>query len=397
MNFSTINANQTWNENGIIIDLNSLCAYLERVEDSRKPKGTRYSLPTLILLILLAKMGGADNPTAIAEWIGHRQEGLVEMLKLGRKKTPHHTTIRRTLQEIINPEQLEGIIGAYQQQRVKGKQELVISIDGKTLRGTLPEGEMRGVHLLSAFLPGEGAVLMEVAVDRKENEIVAAPQILKLLDLKGAIVIGDAMHTQREVSLQIVKAGGNFVWTVKGNQPRTEWAIQRLFAAEVGYLKQGKPLSQTVQYACQPITKAHGRIEKRSILVSQELNDYLDWPHVAQVFRIEREIWHAHGSRRSRQVIYGITSLTPQQASPRRLLDLNRNYWGIESGLHYRRDVTLHEDATRTVVGHAGHILAILNNLVVSLCLSNGWKNLAKARRFFDAKPDQAFRLICQA
>jgi hypothetical protein len=76
------------------------------------------------------------------------------------------------------------------------------------------------------------------------------------------------------------------------------------------------------------------------------------------------------------------------------LLDLVRQYWGIENGLHYRRDVTLHEDATRLTVGNAGHIMAIFNNLVIGLALQHGFRNLAKARRLFNALPAQALNII---
>lgn len=397
MNSTIIGEQKSCNENGLIFEINSLSDYLGRIPDQRKRKGVRYSLANVLLLMLLAKMGGEDNPTGMAEWIQHRREGLVELLKLPRQSVPHHSTYRRILQEVIEPEQFEEIIGEYNRQRAKDQSEVIVSMDGKTLRGSIPYGQLRGVHLLAAYLPNSGLTLMEIAVDRKENEIVVAPQVLRRMDLAGVIVIADAMHAQRQISCQIVEAGGHFAWTIKGNQARTQWAIQHLFAHEVANLKKGAPLSKGFQAANQPTSKAHGRIEKRSILVSQELNGYLDWPYLAQVFRIEREIWHAHAQRRTRQVIYGLTSLSPQQANPRRLLDLMRNYWSIENGLHYRRDVTLREDATRAVVGHTSHNLAILNNLVISLCLPNGWKNLAKARRLFNAKPELALCLICQA
>jgi hypothetical protein len=89
-----------------------------------------------------------------------------------------------------------------------------------------------------------------------------------------------------------------------------------------------------------------------------------------------------------------MTSMPPQQASPTKLLRLVRLYWKIENGLHYRRDVTLHEDETRLTVGHSGHIMAILNNVVIGLCFSHGYYNLAKARRLFNAKPSVALKLI---
>ena len=142
------------------------------------------------------------------------------------------------------------------------------------------------------------------------------------------------------------------------------------------------------------VHKGHGRIEKRTLMVSTELNDYLDWPYVAQVFRLEREVWHEKYQGRTRQVVYGLTSLTPRKASPKKLLAKIRQYWGIECGLHYRRDVTLREDGTRLTVGAAGHNMAILNNLLIGLCIHNGLTNIAKARRMLCAHPMIAMQLI---
>lgn len=396
MDSITIQAHEDCTTEGLIFDLDSLYAHFERITDPRKPKGIRYRLATLLVLILLAKLGGQDRPTGIAEWLQHREAGLVRMLKLPRKCVPHHCTYRRVLSE-LEPDWFEQVVGQYQRSRQSGDCELVISIDGKTLRGTWVKGEGRGVHLLAAYLPGSGLVLMQMAVERKENEIVAAPKLLQSIDLNGAIIIGDAMHTQRNISAQIVEAGGDYIWTVKGNQARTEWAIEKLFVQEVVNLKKGVPLSKDFQMAAEKTSKAHGRIEKRTILVSQALNDYLDWPHVAQVFRLEREVWHDQGRRKTREVVYGLTSLTQQRAGPQRLLKLTRHYWGIENGLHYRRDVTLQEDATRATVGNIGHNLAILNNLVIALTVSNGYKNVPRARRLFDAKPEKALELILRA
>lgn len=193
--------------------------------------------------------------------------------------------------------------------------------------------------------------------------------------------------------MQIVAGGGEFIWSIKGNQARTQWAIEKLFVHEVSNLRQGAPLSKHCQMVTQ-VNKGHGRIEKRTIMVSTELNNYLDWPHVAQVFRMERVIWHEKHKGRTRQVVYGLTSLTPAEASPERLLTLVRQYWGIENGLHNRRDVTLHEDATRLTVGNAGHNMVIFNNLVIGLALQHGFRNLARARRLFNAQPNQALNLI---
>ena len=96
----------------------------------------------------------------------------------------------------------------------------------------------------------------------------------------------------------------------------------------------------------------------------------------------------------AKEIVYGLTSLKPEQAGPEKLLALFRTYWSIENGLHYRRDVTFHEDSTRLTVGHAGHNMAILNNLAIGLCLQNGYQNIARARRLFQAQPQAAFDLL---
>jgi predicted transposase YbfD/YdcC len=182
----------------------------------------------------------------------------------------------------------------------------------------------------------------------------------------------------------------------KGNQARTLWAIQKLFVQEACNVKNGAPLSKDIRTA-QTVNKGHGRRERRTLWTSTELNDYLDWSGVAQVFRIERVIWHEKHRGYTRQVVYGLTSLSAQQASPKQLLALVRQYWEIETGLHYRRDVTLKEDATRLTLGHAGHIMAVLNNAVIGLCSQNGYRNLAQARRRFNAMPKLALNLLCSA
>jgi len=385
--------NESITAGGLVFDLDSLYAYLERLPDPRQPKGVRYPLAVILVLILLAKLGGQDQPRGIAEWVAHRQAALVRLLKLERERVPHYCTYLRVLKQ-LDPRFFEQLMGQYQRSHIPPGREVVISMDGKTLRGTIPAGAMRGVHLLAAYLPGSGLVLMQVEVGTHENEIGAAPSLLRHLDLEGAIVIVDALHTQREISREIVQAGGDFIWTVKGNQARTQWAIQKLFVHEVANLKRGVPLSPDFQRVSHT-SKGHGRLEKRTLMVSPLLNDYLDWPHMAQVYRLEREVWHPQGM--TRQVVYGLTSLPPPKASPKRLLQLVRGYWAIENGLHYRRDVTLHEDATRASVGHTGHNLAIFNNLVIALCLSNDYRNVAQARRLFDAKPEIALELITRA
>jgi predicted transposase YbfD/YdcC len=396
MDYTELRPDQEVHENGLIYDLKSLFAFFQRVTDPRHARGKRYPLVVLLVLILLAKLAGEQTPTGMAEWIAHHIDQLVEMKVLPEGKAPCHMTIRRVLQFIVAPQELERLMGEYQQSCLEGHAEIVFSMDGKTLKGTIAPGETSGTHLLSVYVPEQGLVLGEARVDRKENEIVVAPSLLQQVPLAGVIVIGDAMHTQRETSAQILKAKGDYLWVAKGNQPRTHWAIEKLFVHEACNLRLGAPLSQEIR-AGEQVNKGHGRIEKRTIWVSSQLNEYLDWPGVAQVFRLERLIWHAKHQGRTRQVVYGLTSLSAQRASPQKLLAFIRQYWGIENGLHARRDVTLREDRTRLTLGNSGHNMAILNNLVIGLCLRKGYSNLAQACRLFNAKPCLALNLILSA
>jgi predicted transposase YbfD/YdcC len=386
---------QKQNENGLIFDIGSLYERFYEIVDRRKARGKRYPLVDLLVLMMLAKLGGEDRPSGMAEWIAHRKEIWVEHKIIANARVASHMTYRRIIGTIISAEEFEKLVQKYHGDKLEKGQEIIVSVDGKTVRGTIPYGACRGVHLLAIYVPRQGLVLAQAEVDKKENEIVVAPKILSQVLLAGMIVIADAMHTQRAFSEQIVSAGANYVWTVKDNQARTRWAIQKLFVHEVCNLQKGAALSPDIHIA-KTTNQRHGRGEERILMSSTQLNDYLDWPNVGQVFRIERIVHHAHGKGKTKEIVYGLTSLTPQQAGPEKLLALFREYWQIENGLHYRRDVTFHEDATRLTVGSAAHNMAILNNLAIGLCLHNGYHNVPKARRLFQASPVAALALLTQ-
>jgi predicted transposase YbfD/YdcC len=392
MDYTELTPQQEVHDSGLVYDIHSLFAVLKQVTDQRHAKGKIYPLITLLVLVILAKLSGANNPSEITEWVKNHADQLVEWKILPTTETPCHMTFRRLLQFNVTPEELEKLIGEYHRSQLRPEEDLVYTMDGKTVRGTIPQGETQGTHLLSVYAPSQGLVLVEAEVGPKENEIVVAPKVLEQVDLKGVTVIGDAMHTQRAVSEQILDQGGNYIWIVKGNQARTEWAIQKLFTHEACNLQMGATLSKEIRVASH-VNKGHGRREKRTLWATSQLNDYIDWPGLQQAFRLERIVWHGKQQRRTREVVYGITGLSPQKASPQQLLQRIRRYWGIENGLHHRRDVTLHEDATRLTVGHSGHIMAIFNNIVIALCFRHN-PNIAQARRFFNAKPVEALKLI---
>ena len=375
-----------------IIDLYDLLIYLRKVKDKRKRRGIRYSIEVILVLFIIAKLCGQNKVYGIADWVQQRSEYLAEALHLSRKRMPHHSTYRRILTEEIEGEELEQIIGKYLSQLPRSGQDIVVVIDGKTVRGTITKKDIFGLHLLTAYLPGEGIVLMQMVVEKdKENEIVVAPKLLNCLDLRNKIVIGDAMQTQRQLSTQIIEAGGQFVWIVKDNQAKTKEAIQRLFAPEKPKPGTGCPPMDFI--STKTVQKQAGRLEVRTLTVSDMLNDYIEWPHTGQVFMLERRFTNLSTGEITSEVVYGLTSLTRQSTGPVQLMNILRSEWGIENGLHYRRDVTYQEDQTRMTQKAMGRVMAIINNLVISLLNNHGYKNHAHARRVFDAHPFKAFVL----
>jgi predicted transposase YbfD/YdcC len=377
-----------------IINVGGLLSYLLRVKDGRKRRGIRYELKTILILFILAKLCGQNKIYGIADWAKNRSRGLVAALQLKRECLPHHSTYRRVLAEEVDEGELECMVGEYLSQMPRKGQSIVVVIDGKTVRGTITREDPFGLHLLAAYLPGEGIVLMQMAVEKdKENEIVVAPKLLECLDLRHKVVTGDAMHTQRQLSMQIIASGGDFVWIVKDNQPETRQAIELLFAPEPPPIP-GSGCPPKDFRSAKTVEKQAGRLEERKITVSNLLNDFVDWPHLGQVFMLERRFTCLATGEVSCEVQYGLTSLSAQAASPEHLLSIIRSEWGIESGLHYRRDVTFEEDQTRMTRKSMGRVMAIINNLVISLLNSCGYDNHAHARRVFDAFPDKALSLI---
>ncbi len=188
-------------------------------------------------------------------------------------------------------------------------------------------------------------------------------------------------------------AGGDYLWVIKDNQPETHEALVRLFAPE-SCVPGFSPASHDDFKVVQTVEKAHGRIETRTLTVSPAAPTWLNWPQVAQVFKLERRFLRVKDRHVTHEVVYGVTSLATAEVSPTQLLAWIREHWQIENGLHYRRDDTLREDRCTLRTGHAAQAMAVCNNLIVGLLLRRGVINMPDARREFAAEPRAALKLI---
>lgn len=379
---------------GFLVDLDSLFATLAMLHDRRDARGLRYVLVTVLVFIVLAKLTGEDYLRGIAQWVKLRKEALASALGLAKAQAPHATTYSRILRWAVNIEEFEQAVSQFFAKQPEAGRSVVINLDGKTLRGTIPAGQSKGVHLLAAYLPEEGWVLLQVEVGSWENEIPAAMRILQRIDLRGKIVTGDALLAQRELSAQIVEAGGEYVWPVKDNQRQLKEDIETLFGPESctpGF----SPCHKDFRTATTR-EKGHGRLERRTLTASSMLKGYMTWPYAEQVFRLERCFVRVQDGKVMEKTSYGVTSLTAAEASPARLLQIVRAHWGIENGLHYRRDETFREDRCR-LKGQGARAMAVVNNLVLGLLRRRGVENVPDARRYYAASFQEAVALILRS
>lgn len=378
-----------------VFDPASLYARLLTLTDERDPRGLRYPLAALLTIATLAKLAGQNQTRDIAEWAQLRAPLLADHFALARPTMPHHTTWSRLFGGAVDPAAFAHLVAGFltatlpsaRGQRRRRRGTVALCLDGKTLRGTIAAGKTRGVHLLAAYLPEQGVVLVEVAVAGKENEIVTAKQVVGAMDVHGMVVTGDAMFCQRTLSRQVRRGGGDYLWCVKGNQEELYTDIATLFTMPP---IPATPGDFTVATSCDA---GHGRYEVRRLTASSLLAGYLDWPHAQQVFQIAR-CTLLSGGRRREEVTYGVTSLPPALADAARLLTLARGHWGIENSLFHRRDVTLGEDRGLLRRGNGPQVMATLNDLTLGLVMRAGHTNAAQARRIYAAFPDHALALL---
>ena len=259
-----------------------------------------------------------------------------------------------------------------------------IALDGKALRGAA-SGEQEAPQLLAFCTHESQETVLRVWIDEKTNEIPVAKALLCSLPLAGRVCTADALHTHAALMDLLHELQAYSILPVKQNEP-TLWADLQTYFAD--------PRASYVQTST---TERHrGRVEVRQIKVSTELTAYLSvrWPHLQQVAEVIRTV--TRKGKTTQEVLYLITDLTPQQASPQRLLQLNRGHWHIENGLHYVRDVDFGEDRSRLRSGNAPQVMAALRNLVLTLMHRCGSSQIAATRRYFAYHTEQALAFLFQ-
>ncbi len=182
MNYSTLVEGFDQDADGIVFDVGSLSERLCGLQDARRRRGRRSALAVILMGVLLAKLAGENKPDGIADWVQLRSAFFVDVFQLKRAAMPCAMTYRRVLAEAVTISELDHLTREYLLSWPDAGQSVQIALDGKTARGVLAQAQTQGLHLLAAYLPREGIVLMQIEVASHPNEITAAPEVLKVLD-----------------------------------------------------------------------------------------------------------------------------------------------------------------------------------------------------------------------
>jgi len=397
-----------------------LVAALSEVSDPRDARGIRHRLPTVVGLALAAVLAGSTSMYAVGQWIAGCSQKTLKMFGArvdpvtGRYAGPDEKTVRGLCSR-LDGDVLDAVMGRWLQRRVlaarrakartgrrpsrdrkarrrakaAGQRRLrasargrhrprlpQVAVDGKTSRGA-KSTDRPAPHLLAA-LSCTGVVLAQCQIACKSNEITAFVPLLTPLDLAGQVVTADAMQTQRGHARWLRQTkNAHFIFPVLDNQPTL---FDRLDALDWA----GVPVTAW------SVDEDRGRHELRTVQVLPAPPD-LNFPHVVQVFLIERTV--TVKGRTSYQAMLYVTSLTAGQADPADLLAYVRQHWGIEV-LHWVRDVTFREDASRIRTGNTPRVIATLRNVVVSLLRIHDTTNIAAALRYNARKNRRILRLL---
>lgn len=375
----TSDARQQLLQNSPLLSLYEVFATLP---DPRSRHGLRYDLAYLLTCLVAGILCNVDSTLALAQWCRDHRELFKRLFGPRRFLCPSDSLYRKLLPR-LNAEQIEWALADWIRTTLTASADDPIALDGKTVRGARTD-EHAAPHLLSFRTHQSQETLLQVAVSEKTNEIPVAQALLPCLPLAGRVCTADALHTHHAFMQFVDALEGKSVLTVKANQPTLYADLATYFA---------DPHASCMQDATLDLHR--GRMEKRSIRVSTEMNTYLkDWPLVEQVAELTRTLTVRKTGNTSQEVVYLITDLTPAEANPRRLLDLIRGHWSIENTSHYVRDVTFGEDRSRLRSGAAPQILAALRNLAITLIHRSGSSQIAATRRHLASHPSKAFALL---
>jgi predicted transposase YbfD/YdcC len=360
------------------IGLDEVVAHFRELEDPRSTINQRHPLVSVVVIALLAVLAGAGGPTAIARWAVLKREFLTQVLDLPNG-IPAKDVFRRVLMA-LKPAAFQACFADWLRSlrdgavAETGVDRPVLPVDGKTLRRSHDRRNGLGaLHSVSVWASEYGLSLGQVACDEKSNEITAIPELLRLVDLRGAIVTIDAMGTQKGIAKQIIDGGGDYVLSLKGNH-------ETLFRAVVEHIDE--QLEGDLSGAQEHVTTetGHGREETRTYLqlpAPADLPGFGQWKGLKSIGMTTSCC--LRDGKETIEVRYYLSSMGLDVQEFSRAV---RGHWGIENGCHWILDMTFREDESRPREGNLRENFAWLNRWALSLLKQHpGRQSVAMKRR----------------
>jgi predicted transposase YbfD/YdcC len=361
------------------IQLDEILGYFDELEDPRSSINQEHPLVSVVVIALMGVLAGAGGPTAIARWAKYKEEFLVKVLPLPNR-VPGKDVFRRVL-SLLKPEAFQAcFVNWLTALRAKagaatGIEQPVLAVDGKTLRRSHDRGkELGALHSVSVWASEFGLSLGQVACAEKSNEITAIPELLRLVDIKGAIITIDAMGTQKAIAAQIVDNGADYVLALKGNQ-------ETLHQEVIDYIDQQSQDGFVQCKARSHVTKekGHGRQEIRSYTqmpVPEGLTQLQSWKGLKTVGVVTSV--SVRDGKETVEMRYYISSLP---LLVKQFAHAVRSHWGVENGCHWTLDMTFREDESRIRDVQVRENFAWLNRFTLSLLKQHPLKDSIAMKR----------------
>ncbi len=337
-----------------------LLRFFDELEDPRMDRTKLHSLGDILFITLCAVLTGANSWTEVEVYGNEKLDWLRTVLALPHG-IPSHDTFGRVFSR-LHPKQFERCFLQWMTTLAEKSDGRLIAIDGKALRRSFDKANGRAaIHMVSAWCETNSLVLGQLATEEKSNEITAIPRLLKLLDVKGAVVTIDAMGCQKVIAEKIVTQGGDYVLQVKKNQPE----LYDLMTSTFDELT-GPGIGGVSPVFHEEVDAGHGRVETRRIWTTNWINWYpgrSEWAGL-QSFVCTESVRVVDGETSTARRYY-ISTLGGQDAEG--MLGYVRGHWGIENKLHWSLDVTFREDTLRNRIGHSAENFSRIRRLALNL------------------------------
>ena len=326
------------------------------IEDPRDNRGKKYEIMDIFIMVVYGILNGYDDFENMSYFLELKKDYFKKMLLI--EKTPSHDCLS-DLFSMIDTEQFTEIFIEWVKEIVKQKTGLTIAIDGKAVKSA--RDKINGgntPYILSAFLSDLGVSIGQVDVDKKSNEITAIPKLLETLNIKGNFITIDAMGTQANITRKIVSLGGHYLLKVKGNQ-------KQLLKDVSNYFDEQLETHEDLLVDITEFESNHGREEYREYYVTHDascITDSSKWDTVKSIgmVRVYRKIGDSMNIEDHYYIMDTKISLMMFKKA-------TRNHWNIECALHWRLDVILNEDHSRSRKGDSISNLALMRKIVFNL------------------------------